>query len=93
MNNKEFVFQPEIKFGFVLGLNVYTDEKTQNNYVLIATDEILSYDINNSSINKYSAQLTEKEKEDNGFDEPYVIKSGRRVLLIGPCFCNPYLFI
>ena len=55
--------------------------------------EILSYNINETSIKKFNAQLTEKEKENNGFDEPYVINRGRRTLLIGPCFYNPYLFI
>ena len=37
--------------------------------------------------------MTSEEKNNNGFDQPCVIKSEKKSLIIGPCFNYPYLFI
>ena len=41
---------------------------------------------------KFIPPFTEKEKENNGFDEPYIIEKDGKYILIGPCFYHPYLF-
>ena len=84
--NEEYISELQ-NLGFILGLNVY------NNYILIAnTVGIFSYDFENSSFKRFvPKKITPQEKDDNGFDEPYIIQKGQRSLLLGPCFYYPYL--
>ena len=37
--------------------------------------------------------MTLEEKKNNGFDEPFVVRDKNRLLLLGPCFYYPYLYI
>ena len=81
--------------GFILGLNSCYCKF--NYYVLIAnSDGIISYTKSKSSSpklhHKFIPPFTEKEKENNGFDEPYIIEKDGKYILIGPCFYHPYLF-
>lgn len=92
--NKEYISEFEINIGFILGLNVYTDEKTQNNYILIANDlQVFSYNMEKSSIAQFKPNMPINEKEDSNFGEPYVIQNKNNTLLVAPCFRYPYLFI
>ena len=92
--NEEFISELEQNLGFILGLNVYYEEKSNNNYILIAnTIGILSYNMEKSSINKFIPKMTLEEKKNNGFDEPFVVRDKNRLLLLGPCFYYPYLYI
>jgi len=81
--------------GFILGLNSCYCKF--NYYVLVANSEgIFSYTIPKLSSpklhHKFIPSFTEKEKKNNGFDEPYIIEKNGQYILIGPCFYCPYLF-
>ena len=92
--NAEFISELEQNLGFILALNVYYEEKSKNNYVLIAnTVGVFSYNMEKSSINKFIPKMTLEEKKNNGFDEPFVVKNRNKLLLLGPCFYYPYLYI
>ena len=91
--NKEYISEIQ-NVGFVLGLNTYTDSESNNNYILIAnTIFVLAYNIEKSSFIKFIPEMTPEEKKNNGFDEPYIIKRGKKSLIIGPCFYHPYLYV
>ena len=92
--NEEYISELQ-NLGFILGLNVYFDGENQNNYILIAnTIGVFSYNFEKSSFNRFiPKKITSQEKENNGFDEPYIIKKGKMYLLLGPCFYHPYLYI
>ena len=93
MKNK-YISELEKNVGFILGMNVYYDEKSNNNYILIANlDEIISYNMEKSLINKYIPKMTKNQKENNCFGEPFIIRNGKKLLLLGPSFSYPYLFI
>ena len=81
--------------GFILGLNSCYCKF--NFYALVAnTVGIFSYTIPKLSTpqlhHKFIPPFTEKEKENNGFDEPYIIEKNGQYILVGPCFYHPYLF-
>ena len=79
--------------GFILGLNTYSDKDSKTNYILVANLEgIFSYNMEKNSLKKFIPTI-QKEKDNNGFDEPYIIKKGKKLLLLGPCFYHPYLYI
>ena len=91
---EEYISELEKNVGFILGMNVYYEEESQINYILIAnTVGILSYNMEKSSIASFIPQMTLEQKKNNGFDEPYVIRKGIKLLLIGPCFYYPLLYI
>jgi len=107
-NGAIFFYEPYDKFtkqtlfdkissdaGFILGLNSCYCKF--NYYVLVANSEgIFSYTIPKLSSpklhHKFIPSFTEKEKKNNGFDEPYIIEKNGQYILIGPCFYCPYLF-
>ena len=83
--------------GFILGLSQYYCKKDNLYYVLVANLEgIFSYSFDNKANSKLHHKfipiLSEKEKENNGFDEAYVIEKNDSFILIGPCFYYGYLF-
>ena len=79
--------------GFILGLNTYSDKDSKTNYILVANLEgIFSYNMEKDSLKKFIPTIKQK-KDNNGFDEPHIIKIGKKLLLLGPCFYHPYLYI
>ena len=89
----EYISELEENAGFILGLNTFYDQQKKENYILIANDKgILSYNMEQSSIMEFIPKMTE-EKENNGFDEPYVIKKNNKLLLVGPCFYHGFIFL
>ena len=91
---EEYISELEKNVGFILGMNVYYEEESQINYILIAnTVGILSYNMEKSSIASFIPKMTLEQRKNNGFDEPYVIRKGKKLLLIGPCFDYPLLYI
>ena len=92
--NEEFISELEENVGFVLALNVYYDEKSKSNYILIAnTVGVFSYNMEQSSISKFIPKMTFEEKKNCGFDEPFIVRNGNKLLLLGPSFYHPYLYI
>ena len=66
-------------------------------YALVANAEgIFSYIISKflppELHHKFIPILSQKESENNGFDEPYIIEKDDKCILIGPCFYYGYLF-
>ena len=66
-------------------------------YALVAnTEGIFSYIISKflppELHHKFIPILSQKESENNGFDEPYIIEKDDKCILIGPCFYYGYLF-
>ena len=91
---EEYISELEQNVGFILGLSIYYEEKKQINYILIANCEgILSYNMEMSSINAFIPKMTKEEKEKCCFGEAYVIRKGKKLLLLAPCFSFPTLFI
>ena len=89
----EYISELEENAGFILGLNTFYDQQKEENYILIANGKgILSYNMEQSSIMEFIPKMTE-EKENNGFDEPYVIKKNNKLLLVGPCFYYGFIFL
>ena len=90
----EYISELEQDVGFILDLSIFYEEKKKINYILIANCEgILSYNMEMSSINAFIHKMSEEEKKDCSFSEPYVIKKGKKLLLLAPCFSFPNLFI
>ena len=82
-----------------MGLSHYFCKKNKHNYIFIANLEgIFAYSIDDLHIidpqlyYKFIPQLTEEERKNNGFDEPYVIEENEKFILIGPCFYYGYIF-
>ena len=95
--NYEYKFCINDNAGFILGLNHYYCNKNKINYALISNLEgIFSYiikEMNSPELHfKFIPKFTEEEKENNGFDEAYVIEKDSQYILIGPCFYYGYLF-
>ena len=61
---------------FILMKKIKTFHFTESYYILIAnTIGVFSYNFEKSSFNRFiPKKITTQEKENNGFDEPYIIK-------------------
>ena len=67
--NEEFISELEQNLGFILHLNVYYEEKSKNNYLLITnTIGIFSYNMEKSSIKKFIPKMTPEEEKKNAFN-------------------------
>ena len=75
-------------------MDIYFDEINNNNYILIANlDGIFSYNMEQSTINKFIPNMTKEQKENNCFGEPLIVKNRNKTLLLGPCFSYPFIYI
>ena len=80
--------------GFILGLSDYYWKERKKNVILVAnTEGIFSYIAEDFTLyKKFIPRVDEEEKKRIGFDEAYVIENNNKLILIGPCFYNGYLF-
>jgi hypothetical protein len=81
--------------GFILGLSSW--DTGLEYYALVSnTIGIFAYIISNflppKLHHKFIPSLSKKKRENNGFDEAYVITKDGKYILIGPCFYYGYLF-
>ena len=91
---EEYISELEQNVGFILGLSIYYEEKNQINYILIANCKgILSYNMEMSSINSFIQKMAKEEKEECCFGEAYIVRKGKNLLLLAPCFSFQTLFI
>ena len=85
--------------GFILGLNKYYLETNNLYYLLIANSVgIYVFIIDGFCLyHKFVPPKLEKKEEDkkdnNGFDEPYIIEKDEAFILIGPCFYYGFIYL